>query len=180
MTGCAAIVREERPSWRSSRASSAGHRVRSRRDGRSVRAYQQTLIGLGACDHPDQVLQAIAKIGLVIGRARIAETCRARAVAGRYALDELLGLLDPAGIEHGACMEKHSQGERACLAPAAIAARASLRGQEAAAGYIGDTFDDIWRQRDRPAALRGSHRQQRPAPAPPVRQQRAVRRLRWG
>ena len=91
------MVREERPSWRSSRASErrASGRVAAEPVVMIARD-QQALFRRGPGDHAGDEFEAIAQPRIGIGRAGIAEDPGARPAAARDALDELRGLLDPA------------------------------------------------------------------------------------
>src|SRR6185437_7409691 len=75
---------------------------------------QTALVAQRADACPRQMFEAVAPSVVGVGRRGIAEYAGARAAARRHPLDELGGLLDPAGVEHGAGPQEH-QPWRTCL-----------------------------------------------------------------
>ncbi len=105
---------------------------------------QKPLIAEGADQLARHGPQDVAEAGIGVRRAGIAEHGRAIPAAGRDGLDELGGLLDPAGVQHRAGREEHQPG-RTGLERAGgqrFALRRSLAADEAAAGDVGNALDD--------------------------------------
>src|SRR5579871_1411990 len=72
-----------------------------------VAGDQETLVRARPHHAASKRLEAVAKTVIGVGRAGVAEHAGARAAARGHALDELRGLLDPAGVEHGARAQEH-------------------------------------------------------------------------
>ena len=102
----------------------------------------EALVGAWARNQPGQRLDVVAQPHVGVGRAGVAEDARPCRAADRHALDELGGLLDPAGVEHRACAQEHQPGgARLPGAGGKCCGMRAFEGQETAAGDVGDALD---------------------------------------